>query len=1229
VNVYEEDRDLLRTSYVSGKEVEGWEEGSTHLVGESSLADVIEGLRSTILGEGVTGSGPVFPVEEVGLQSAAIVPLLHQGSLIGTLGLWSEGTNAYDGNSVEMLEQIGAQIALAVANARLFSALETEAMERTVFAEISRILSASPNISDAYEGFAAQVRILMPWERFTVNVVDQTTGRLRTVYVAGSEGDLYPTGQARPPGRLSLSVHVAESGEAMLARDLEDVVIQFPDTYLVVQAGLRSGLYVPLISHGCVIGTMAVGANDVGAYDNTDLELLNRIAAQIAGTFANSELRARAGRQAREEAALAEIGRIITSSPKIDDVYDQFVEQVRGLMPADRVSMIEIDPDAGSIYIRHANGFSIPNSDSGSRRVLSQNRVFGSIAKTGKALSIQDMARELDRFEDLQLVYDSGVRSVLYSPLRSGGQTIGILCVASKDIGAHDEEHLVLLDRVSAQIAGAMANAGLHERVDVLATEESVMAAIGRTVNSSLDIEAIYEQFAEQVGQILKFDRPAITRLGPGEGEYTISHVTGFGVPGLEVGTVFKLDETMFGSAINDGKALILQSPPGEKSDDIKRGMKLSVAAGINSSLILPLIERGVPVGFFSISSLVENAYTEKDKVLAGRVADLVSSAVTNSESYVRSNRQAVEEAALGEIGRIVNSSLDIQAIYDQFAKQVEQILPFDRIAIAIREPDVDYFRVGHVSGVVIPGLEVGTVREIASTNLGDLFEKKVTLVQARGADQDGEAFVPGTHEGLTSSVIVPLVSRDEAVGFIAFRSKADGAYSNDQTLLAQRVASLVSTAISNSDLYERTQIEARERAVLVEIGRIVGSSLDIDTVYGRFAAQVRQLIDFDRISISYVNFRSSSAVSAWEEGDTQTGFGIAREIPIKALVGIRLGSLMRRRMGAVLDESEIQEFFDRLPWPNDTNTRSMICVPLVSDGRAIAGLAVSSLNPGLYGNRELEIVTRVAAQVSGAVANARLHQALQDASDELLDINKQKTELMTTVAHELRSPLTAFNAFLDLVLDRTAGEVPEKQLNLLQLASSSSVRMQNILNAFSHLEMAEDTSVPLMVTMIDMVAVITEALDLQQPSANHAGVKVEFENAGKLPMIEGDRRAIDQVISNLVSNSIKYSHEGGVVTVRCEAGETDLVVSVRDTGLGISPDDQERLFERFYRGSDPAKLHIRGTGLGLYVSKGLVERHYGRLSCQSEIGVGSEFSFSLPIEQPSEEPAAGDGTAA
>lgn len=1232
VNIYDSEHDVLVTTYISGQEIGGWEQHALHSLDETPLALVIRERRGVLVGQGeneLNLTGSYLAGAREGLISAMAVPLLHQGDVIGTLGLRSRDPDAYDEVSLSLLERIGTQIAPAVANAALYSALERDATERAVFAEISRILSASPDIADVYEEFVEQARRLVQWDRISINTVDPGTGRLRTAYVAGYEIPAYPTGARRPPGNRSILEQVASTGRALLVADIKEMHDRFPDSNLALAAGIRSGIYVPLVADGVVVGTLAAGLGEPDAYSDADLRVLERMAVQIAGTIANSELRAQTDRQAREEAALAEIGRIISSSLRIDDVYDRFVDQVRALMPADRVSVIEVDSALGDLSIRYVNGLTIPSAEVGDTEQMLPNGLMEAVVRSGQGLAISDLGKRIDEFPAARRIFDSGIRSLLYSPLRSEGAVIGILCVASTEAGAHSEDHFELLERISAQIAGALANARLHERADRQAGEESALAEIGRIVNSSLDIDSVYEQFAEQVGRVLSFDRLAITRLGPNEDEFTISHFTGLEIPGLEVGAIWKLADTPLTPVLRDGETLLFHGAAAFELAASFPIVAVSVTAGIGSTMVVPLIERDRPVGFFSVRSMSDNAYTEADAVLARRVAALVSSAITNAELLERSDRLAREESALGEIGQIVNSSLDIETVYEQFAEQVQNILPFDRLAIAIRDQDGVHFTVSHVTGEVVPGLEAGAVSKISDANVQPVLERGETLLLQGGRDHDQISQVPDVMGELNSTLIVPLISRDRPIGFLALRINQETAYTEVHAVLARRVAVLASTAISNSLLYERAETEARERAVLAEIGRIVGSSLDINSVYARFAEQVRELIDFDRISIAYVDPRRSSAVYAWAEGEALTGFGIGREIPIKAFIGTRLGKLIRNRRGVVLDEAEIAEFLGGLPWASESSARSMVVVPLVSDDRTIAGLTLISSKPGVYGIRELEIATRVGSQVAGAVANARLHSALSEASEELKDINTQKTEVMTTVAHELKGPLTALRTFIDLVIEGTAGDVPVKQLELLLKASRSTTRMQNLLNVFSHLEMAEDHNIPLTVTMFDIGTLVTAALDLLQPVAAQAGVEVKITGFDDLPLIEGDRHAIEQVISNLVSNAIKYSYEGGVVTVSCEARAEDIIISVKDSGIGISAEDQERLFERFYRGTDPAKLRIRGTGLGLYVSRGLVERHHGRVWVQSEAGRGSAFSFTLPLEQPAEEPVGRDAPAA
>jgi len=274
VSVYDNTTDLLTNTYISGTPIANWEEGPPHALDETLLETVVRDRRSLLVTGPDYSSSPVESVlagEDVGLKSAVGVPLLHRGEVIGTLAIRSTDEYAYDADSVVLLEQIGTHIAPAVVNAVLYTTLEIEGRERTVLAEISRILSASPDIADVYEEFVLQVGKLMRWDRISVNVLDPATHRLRTAYAAGAGISEYPVGAYQPPGNESILGYVANTGQSLLVENIDEMADRFPDSVTTVNAGLRSGIYVPLISEGAVIGTLAAGVYTRNAYSTSDL----------------------------------------------------------------------------------------------------------------------------------------------------------------------------------------------------------------------------------------------------------------------------------------------------------------------------------------------------------------------------------------------------------------------------------------------------------------------------------------------------------------------------------------------------------------------------------------------------------------------------------------------------------------------------------------------------------------------------------------------------------------------------------------------------------------------------------------------------------------------------------------------------------------------------------------------------------------------------------------------
>jgi PAS domain S-box-containing protein len=240
----------------------------------------------------------------------------------------------------------------------------------------------------------------------------------------------------------------------------------------------------------------------------------------------------------------------------------------------------------------------------------------------------------------------------------------------------------------------------------------------------------------------------------------------------------------------------------------------------------------------------------------------------------------------------------------------------------------------------------------------------------------------------------------------------------------------------------------------------------------------------------------------------------------------------------------------------------------------------------------------------------------LRDVTTER-DVMQMKNEFVSTVSHELRTPLTSIKGYIDLILDGDAGDVDEIQREFLGIVKENTDRLVQLINDMLDISRIESGRIHLNIQPLDVGESIIGAADTFRAVLGHKGHRLEVDVPSDLPLVAGDRDRVGQVLINLTSNAVKYSPEGGLVTLAARAEGGEVVVSVSDEGLGIAPENQPRLFEQFYRVDSAMTREIGGTGLGLSICKSIVELLGGRIWVLSETGAGSTFSFSLPVAGP------------
>lgn len=249
-------------------------------------------------------------------------------------------------------------------------------------------------------------------------------------------------------------------------------------------------------------------------------------------------------------------------------------------------------------------------------------------------------------------------------------------------------------------------------------------------------------------------------------------------------------------------------------------------------------------------------------------------------------------------------------------------------------------------------------------------------------------------------------------------------------------------------------------------------------------------------------------------------------------------------------------------------------------------------------------------------------------------EVGQMKNEFVSTVSHELRTPLTSIKGYIDLILDGEAGEINEIQREFLSIVKQNSDRLVELINDMLDISRIESGRIHLKIQPLDMCDLIAGAVDTFQAVSEQSGHKLIPKAPSNLPKAAGDRDRVGQVLMNFISNAIKYSPEGGSVTVKATFDDKNVTVSITDQGIGIAKEDQAKLFTKFYRVDSSLTREIGGTGLGLSICKSIIELLGGKVGVKSAAGKGSTFWFSLPVASQSlvrtpgvEGPGAAGGT--
>jgi signal transduction histidine kinase len=298
----------------------------------------------------------------------------------------------------------------------------------------------------------------------------------------------------------------------------------------------------------------------------------------------------------------------------------------------------------------------------------------------------------------------------------------------------------------------------------------------------------------------------------------------------------------------------------------------------------------------------------------------------------------------------------------------------------------------------------------------------------------------------------------------------------------------------------------------------------------------------------------------------------------------------------------------------------SALAVPLIAGGAPIGVVVFLNLQqPGGFTSRDLGFLRRVADLLSLAIENARLRDALQGVQS-LSEANRLKAELISALAHEMRTPLTSIKGYSTALLMDEVTFSPETQREFLQMIDEECDILQDLIRDLLESSIIDAGLLRLELQPVRLPRLVQSVIDELARRTSEYRFMLDFPE--DFPLLDADPDRLLQVLRNLLDNAIKYSPDGGLIVVRGMVRQNEVTISVADQGLGIAPEHLNRLFEKFFRAKSTLGRHVVGSGLGLPISRTIVEEHGGRIWAESQLGQGSTLYFTLPRTDVAQDPA-------
>jgi K+-sensing histidine kinase KdpD/CheY-like chemotaxis protein len=1007
----------------------------------------------------------------------------------------------------------------------------------------------------------------------------------------------------------------------------------------------KSWLGVPIVLGNTVTGVISLQDVKEHAFTESDVRLLSTLASSMGVALENARLFDETNRLLKEsEQRNAELGVInsvqegLVAALNMQAIYDLVGDRIRDIFDAQVVVIATFDHSADLerfdyIFEKGERFYPEPRPIKSLRRYLIKNRQL--------VIINENYEKAMKEFGGTQVVPGTeSPKSLVFVPLLVGEKVKGYVSLQNLDREhAFSDSDIRLLTTLANSMSVALENARLFDETTRLLKETEQRNAELAVINSiqeglvaALDIKAIYDLVGNKICDIFAAQAVIIATFNHEDQTEQFNYL-------FEKGERFYPEPRPLEGVrryLIEKRQLVLINEKYEEAAS-QYGMKVIPGTEAPKSLLfVPMVVGDTVRGYISLQNMdIENAFSESDVRLLTTLANSMSVALENARLFDETTRLLKETEQRNAELAVINSvqdglvkELNIQSIYDLVGNRIASL--FDIQTVIIRtfdhETGLEHWHFAIEKGQRLdsePRPFIWANRQLIKTKQPMLIKKD--YVQTAGK-YGGSGVTVGKPP--KSAVFVPMIVGDEVRGSISLQNvERENAFNEDDTRLLTTLASSMSVALENARLFDETKRllnEAKQRAAELatvnSISQALVSQLELNALIQLVGEQMSNLFLADIVYLALLDKKTNIINFPYQVGDDMA--------PLK--FGEGLTSQIIKTGKPLLINRDLQQRHKEMGIATvGVPAASYLGVPIPVGREVIGVISVQSTEEeGRFGEDDMHLLSTIAANVGVALQNANLFEETKQARAIAEEANEAKSAFLSTVSHELRTPLTSVLGFAKIIKKRLEEKIfpiiqngdSKIQRTIEQVEDNLGVvvaegeRLTTLINNVLDLAKIEAGKIEWNMQTVGVAEIIERAAAATSSLFDNTKVKFIKDIAPNLPEILGDQDKLIQVVINLISNAIKFTDKGSV-TCRAKLTEGEITVSVMDTGMGISEEDQTKVFEKFKQVGDTLTNKPKGTGLGLTISKEIIEVHGGKISVKSKEGKGSTFSFTLPVK--------------